>query len=284
MRRLAVVGLVGLALWLAGGGPAEAQQPQGKIQGSELSPSPDNLARSWAGASLVLPPALTGGALWQGALRDAPSAIGAAAAARSPLVILMHGSSGLAPFVGEHQRWLAERLGLPSIAPDSLAIPNRLTYSSPIDVAVYERVHSLRLAELEHALTQAKALPWVDPARILIAGTSEGAVPVARLSDPQPLARLIYSWSCEANYFVEAPKTAVPTDTPVLSVIATRDPYFSPENPWNASYAVKGTCGEALKAHRDATIIALSSDKHTILNSPQSRDAAAAFITRVLGR
>ncbi|PWC36398.1 hypothetical protein [Azospirillum sp. TSO35-2] len=275
MRWIAVAGMVGAALWLAAQGSAGSQE----IKGSDLTPSAENMARTWNGASLVLPAALTGGLLWQGPLRDAPAVSG-----RSPVVLFMHGSSGLAPFVTEYQRWLADDLGLPSIAPDSMAIPDRLTYTSPVATDLYEKVHTLRMGELENALAGAKALPWVDPAKIIIVGTSEGAVPVARLANPLPVARVIYSWSCEANYFVDAPKTAIPQETPVLSMIATRDPYFSGENPWNRPYAVRGDCGNALKSHQDAMIVTLASNKHTILNTPQAHDTTAAFLKRVLAR
>jgi len=84
--------------------------------------------------------------------------------------------------------WLA------SVAPDSLAIPDRLTYTSPIAVEIYERVHRLRLAELEHALQASRSWPWVDRARIVLAGTSEGAVAVSRYAGVESSARLIYWW------------------------------------------------------------------------------------------
>lgn len=271
VRMMAFAGVA--AAFLGVCGPAWAQE----IKGSVLEPSPANLARTWEGANVVLPVALVGGTLWQGRLRDLPSVTG-----RSPVVVLMHGSSGVAGFIKEYQVWLAEALGLPSVAPDSMAIPDRLTYTSPIAKDMYERVHALRLAELQHALARVATLPWADPARVAVVGTSEGAVPVARLPDAGPAARIVYSWSCETNYFVEEPRTAIPRETPVLSVIASRDPYFSPDNPWNKAYAVKGHCADALKGHASAAVLLLASDKHTVMNTPEARDAARAFLARTL--
>ncbi|PWC56744.1 hypothetical protein TSO221_01140 [Azospirillum sp. TSO22-1] len=286
-----------MALALTMVGAAGAQE----IKGSVLEPSPANLARTWDGANVVLPAALAGGALWQGRLRDMPAAAGRspdamagrspdatvvrspdATVVRSPVVVVMHGSSGVAGFIKDYQVWLAVVLGLPSVAPDSMAIPDRLTYTSPVGKDVYERVHDLRLAELRHALAQVATLPWADPERVGIVGTSEGAVPVARLPEAGPAARIVYSWSCETNYFVEEPRTAIPRETPVLSVIASRDPYFSPDNPWNTAYAVKGHCAEALKTHAGAAVLLLASDKHTVMNTPEARDAARAFLARTL--
>lgn len=266
-------GVVALCL-LVGLGGADAQE----IKGNMLDPTPDNLGRTWVSARLVLPASLARGTTWAGSPSSAP-----AIADRSPLVIVMAGSSGIAPAIKEYQTWLAETLGLPSVAPDSLAIPDRLTYTSPVPVAVYERVHALRLAELENALARASELAWVDRSRIVVMGTSEGAVAIARLPSVQPIARLIYAWSCERNYFVEAPRTAVPIETPVLNMISTEDPYFSPKNPWNASYSVKGSCAEAFAHHKDAQVVLVASDQHTIINRPEVRTATAAFLRRVLG-
>ena len=55
----------------------------------------------------------------------------------------------------------------------------------------------------------------------------------------------------------------------VLAIIAAKDPYFSRENPWNKGLPIAGTCTAALKDHKDAMVVTLSSDKHTIMNFPQ---------------
>lgn len=249
------------------------------IKGSVLEPSKANLAQTWAGASVTLPAGMAGPAIWQGKLDEMPAI---ERPGRAPVVILMHGSSGNAPAIKTYQRWLADDLGLASIAPDSLAIPDRLTYKSPIGKTTYERVHALRLAELKNAIEEASKLSFVDTGRIIVVGTSEGSVPVARLDDPRPSARIIYSWSCEDNYFVEAARTAIPHETPVLSMIAARDPYFSAENPWNKDYSIKGTCTQALKSQASAMVVTLATNVHTILNYPEAHDVTKSFIQRVL--
>lgn len=268
MKRVAAALLLVLAA-----APGAAQT----IKGSVLDPTPENVALTWSKGTLTLPAALAGGSVYQGAVEGAPKVEG-----RHPLVIVMHGSSGVASFVKEYQAWLAGELGLASVAPNSFAIPDRLSYESPVDKATYERVHALRLAELRGALDRALALPWVDPARIAIMGTSEGSVPVARLDDPRPAARLIYAWSCEANYFVEEPRTAIPQATPVLAMISSRDPYFSPANPWNKDQTVQGSCARALKDHAAAAVVIVSGNQHTIVNRPDVRDIAKVFLQRAL--
>ena len=250
--------------------PGRAQRVEGRF--AEATPA--HLAASWSGAQLSLP----GG--FQARLRDAPAVAG-----RLPLVILMHGSSGLGlAAVGQFGAWLAGQ-GIAVIAPDSFATPDRLTYVSPVPAAVTERIHALRLEELAHALGQARALPWVDPARIVIAGSSEGAVPVGRIAPtPEPAGRIITSWGCEAGYFVDAPRLAIPRDAHVLTVIASRDPFFSPLNPWSAGFAISGNCAGALRMHADATSVTISTDQHTLLGHPLAREAVAAFLARILPR
>lgn len=260
----------------SGPSPSLAQTTSGHT----LDPTAANLTLTWSNASVVLPPSLTGGSLWQGMLRQLP--IIPQDSGKYPLVILMHGSSGNAPAIKDFQRWLAQEMGLPSIAPDSMAIPDRLTYTSPIDKATYERVHALRLAELKNAFEQAQSIAWVRMDSIILIGTSEGSVPVGRFDDPRPRARIVYSWSCEQNYFVEAPHIGIPKATPVLSVIAAKDPYFSAENPWNKGLDIKGTCTGALKDHTDAVVVTLLSDKHTIMNFQEAHDVTKAFLIRIL--
>ena len=268
--------LLASAALLFGTALLAADKP-GEIKGTVLEPSPENLARTWSNANLVLPAALAGGRRWEGHAEDAPDVIGIA-----PLVIVMHGSSGIAPAVKEFQVWLADELGAASVAPDSLAIPDRLTYTSPVAVDVYERVHALRLAELDHALKASRDWSWVDRLRIVLAGTSEGAVAVGRYSGKDVAARLIYSWSCEDNYFVAAPQLGIGPKEPVLNAIAARDPYFSAANPWNKDRTVTGSCAAALKDDPKAEVMVIDADVHTILNRPEVRQLSAAFLRRIL--
>jgi len=256
---------------------ASAAEKSGDVKGAMLDPNPANLAITWDNANLVLPPALAGGHRWEGTPAAAPKIAG-----QAPLVILLHGSSGIASAVKEFQNWLADALGLASVAPDSLAIPDRLTYTSPVPVEIYERVHTLRLAELEYALQASRAWSWVDRAHIVLAGTSEGAVAVSRYAGAESVARLIYSWSCESNYFVDRPQTAFRPNEPVLNAISARDPYFSARNPWNRNYDLAGSCAAALNGNPNAVVVVVDADVHTILNRADVHEATAAFLKRAL--
>jgi hypothetical protein len=122
-------GILVCALWLAAL-PAWPQPAAlaGEVKGSAWRHTSASLAASVADGALVLPPSATGRGVYSGKFRDAPSTTG-----RVPVVIFLHGSSGLAlKAIAEWQLWLAS-LGVASLAPDSFALADRVTYTSPVD-------------------------------------------------------------------------------------------------------------------------------------------------------
>ena len=263
------------AVLISAASVAQAQQPAGEIKGSAWQHTPGSLADAVASGTLVLPAAATGG-VYQGKFKDAPAVTG-----HFPIVIFLHGSSGLGlKAIGEWQLWLAS-LGVASLAPDSFTLPDRITYTSPVDKATYEKIHALRASEIVAALATLREQPWVDPTRIVLAGTSEGSVAVARYAGSEFAGRIVYSWSCEPNYFVVEAKNAFETDKPVLNVISSVDPYFSQANPWLGNPAAKGHCADALKDNKRASIVLIPGAPHTLINLPQARSATTAFVVEV---
>lgn len=265
-------------LWISSAN-AQSTAPTGELKGEAWVHTAESLRASVQGADVHLPALATGGAPFSGKLKDAPSAGGR----RVPVVLFLHGSSGLGlKAIGEWQRWLATR-GIASVAPDSFALPGRVTYKSPVDKSWYERILALRASEVSATLEVLKTSPWVDTERLILAGTSEGAVPVARYPGNEFAARMIFAWSCESNYFVTAPQNAFEADKPVLNIISSTDPFFSRANPWLGNPDARGHCGEALKGHPDASVILVPDAPHTLLNLPAARNATAGFLARFTG-
>lgn len=251
--------------------------PIGEVKGTAVVHTPASARAVMDNATLVLPASVTGAGIYAGPLRDAPATRGA----RVPVVVFLHGSSGLGlKAIGEWQRWLAGQ-DIASVAPDSFALPDRIVYKSPVSRAVYEQVHALRLSEVALATQALRRQPWADTARLVLAGTSEGAAAVARHDGAGFAGRIIYSWSCEDNYFVQAHRSVLPPDRPVLNVISSTDPYFSPANAWLGNPAAKGHCGDALRAHKSASIVLIPGAPHTVLNLPPARHATAGFLREV---
>jgi hypothetical protein len=262
-----------LACATGGAWAQAASAPVGSIKGVALQHTAASAQAAIARAALVLP-AVGGGAAYTGPFDAAPRE----PRARVPVVVFLHGSSGLSlKAIGEWQAWLAT-LGVASLAPDSFALPDRLTYTSPIDKPTYERLHALRESEIGLALAALKGAAWADDKRLILAGASEGAVAVARYAGPEFAAKMVYSWSCEPNYFVADPRSVFMPGRPVLNVISATDPFFSPSNPWLGNAAAKGHCGDALKDHKTATVVLIPGAPHTLLNLPAARHATQGFL------
>jgi dienelactone hydrolase len=269
--------LMGVVFAVLACGPAWSQ-PRGSTEGSALQHTESSAADVVAGGDLALPPAATGADAFFAKWRDRPLA----SVGRVPVVIFLHGSSGLKlRAIAEWQQWLST-LGIASLAPDSFALPSRLTYSSPIDKLTYERIHALRASEIQYALAAVKGAEWADPARIVLAGTSEGAIAVARNGDSSFAARLIFSWSCEDNYFVERHATSVVPDQPILNVISSVDPFFSAVNPWLGNGSAKGHCAAAFSDAKRAAIVLVPGAPHALINLPQVRAFTGAFLREYL--
>lgn len=267
-----------LAAPLAWAQLAPAGTPAGEVKGLAVVHTAESARAAVQGAALVLPASVTGGAVFAGLLRDAPREV----KTKVPVVVFLHGSSGLGlKAIGEWQHWLAT-LGVASIAPDSFSLPDRLTYKSPVAKDVYEKIHALRLSEVNLTIQALQGAPWADPARLVLAGTSEGATAVARYTGAEFAGRILYSWSCENNYFVQEHRTALPKDRPVLNVMSGTDVFFSPSNPWLGNPAAKGHCADALKDNTQASVVLIPGAPHTLLNLPPARHATAGFVRDVL--
>jgi dienelactone hydrolase len=255
-----------------------AQQPAGEIKDTETEHTEASARAAISGAQIALPASVTGAAVYLGALSAAPAGTGK----RVPVVVLMHGSSGLAlKAIGEWQQWLAG-IGIASIAPDSFALPKRLTYKSPIDKAVYEKIHALRVSEVTLAARALPALSWADASRAVLAGSSEGSVAVARYAGKEFQGRIVMAWSCEDNYFVQSHKTALPDDKPVLNIISSVDPFFSPSNTWLGNPTAQGHCAAALKNNKQASVLLIPGAPHTLMNLPQARASVEVFLRDLL--
>lgn len=270
--------LGGLAGALACSSALAQAAPVGEIKGSAWVHTADSLAASAQQADACLPAAASGAGVWCGKLKDAPKTTGKAV----PVVLFMHGSSGLGlKAIGEWQRWLAS-LGYASVAPDSFALPDHVTYKSPIAKDDYERIHALRASEIAPALQAIRAQGWADPARLALAGTSEGSVPVARYKGSEFAVRVLYAWSCEQNYFVNEPLNSFEPAKPVLNVISNVDPFFSKSNAWLGNAQALGHCATALKDNPQAAVVLVPGAPHTLLNFPATRSATAGFLAQHL--
>ena len=277
-RRKVLLGL--LAMGAATPMTGFAAELTGKISGSAVVHTKESMARAIEAAWVALPAAVTGSLVYEGILSKAPRA-----QARAATVVFVHGSGGINPQIKAFQKWMAEELGIASVTLDSYQLPDRMTYSSPIAKSDYEKIHALRASELKATVAWLPEAGWFD-GRFVIAGTSEGAVAVARYrraaSAPLERGRIIFSWSCEDNYHVESHNTHIPDNLPVLNVMSATDKFFSQSNSYLDNPEALGYAGKVLANNPNAEIVLLPGAPHTLMNLPQARDAVQAFINRVL--
>ena len=258
--------------------PAAPVTPKGEIMGTAWMHTAESLLASAQTADVVLPAKATGSAVFTGKFKDIAKLSGS----KVPVVVFMHGSSGLGlKAIGEWQLWLATQ-GIASVAPDSFSLPGRVTYKSPIDADAYERVHALRGSEIAPMLNALKSQPWVDTNQLILAGSSEGSVPVARYAGNEFMVRILYAWSCEQNYFVKDPKNAFEAGKPVLNIISSTDPFFSKSNSWVGNANPAGHCGTALKGNTSASVLLIPDAPHTVLGVPAARQATAGFLAQFI--
>ena len=104
----------------------------------------------------------------------------------------------------------------------------------------------------------------------------------ARYGGTEFAGRMVFSWSCENNYFVEQHRTALPADRPVLNVMSSTDVFFSPSNAWLGNTAARGHCADALKDNKMASVVLIPGAPHTLMNLPQARHATAGFLKDLL--
>jgi len=254
--------------------PPSPSDKQTAIQAADAIQSP------WMQqADLTLPAGCCGTSPWQGKLSRL---LPAAERPPLPLVLFLHGSSGLNEQTRRYQHWLSQALGVATLAPDSFAIPNRPSYRSPATIAEYEAVHRLRLTEIRTALAALPALEWVDRQRLVLAGSSEGAVAVARWRGNEFLGRLIYAWTCEDNYFVDKADNGFAPDCPILNILSDNDPFFSASSEYNRGLAVLGDSRQALRDRGNARMVVLPNAPHTLYNLPAARDHTRHFLLELL--
>lgn len=274
MARFILTIAIALSIAVASVG-AQPLVPSGELKGDVWVHTKESLAATVQQSDVCLPAAATGGAAFCGKFKDIPKLNGG----QVPVIAFLHGSSGLGlKAIGEWQQWLAS-LGYASIAPDSFALAGRVTYTSPIDKESYEKIHALRASEIGPALVALRSQTWADLGNLILAGTSEGAVPVARYPGSEFAARILFAWSCEPNYFVKEALNAFEPGKPVLNVISVSDPFFSKSNAWLGNPEAQGHCGAALKANTRASVLLVPNAPHTLLNLPATRSATAGFLS-----
>jgi poly(3-hydroxybutyrate) depolymerase len=156
-------------------------------------------------------------------------------------VVYLHGCDGINS-LGIKTADLLAAAGYLVFVPDSFARQDKPPSCDPrqFQGGLHREVLGWRQAEAEHALTQARTLPAVDPSRIFLMGLSEGAIAAATYVGEPLTGRIIEGWTCHAGW-PEYRGLRAPPDEAVLALSSENDPWF--QDP-----VLRGDCGDFIAA------------------------------------
>ncbi len=247
-----------------------------------LAEDPAQLQRTWEQGFVMVPGAALGAdaesffgvfenPTIQGLLSQVP------ADARLPAVVYLHGCAGFG-LTGARFQAIADESGYAVFMPNSFAREPRPRNCNVYDYSsgMFPAAWLYRRAELIHAVERARALPWVDPQRILVAGFSEGGVAVTLWGgEVEAKGHIVLGWTCTAPEgwdWLTGLRT--PPERPALAIISRDDPWFG----WPGW---QGDCGSAAPGHEALESLVLDHGGHYVLAYPEAERAVRDFLGRL---
>ena len=218
-------------------------------------------AAAWKAAKIYVPAALAAGGA------DCESDVGGKCTAikpgKHPVIVFLHGCGGpRSPrtFLG---------LGAIVVAPNSFAGGA----SCKPDAAYMVKLVGERHGDVAYAASQLKAAPWADPARLVLAGYSNGAQTTATYPGDEFKARIIVAWTC--NNPRVAAQNGTKGNGPALALLGTADEFYK-------KVGITGDCNAALAKREGSRSILIKGGSHEILDHAETRAAVAAFVPGVI--
>ena len=171
---------------------------------------------------------------------------------RLPAVIYLHGCAGNT--VGETWARTFSRLGYAFFAPDSLARPRRSLCGTGRTRMITERI-PMRTEEALYAVQELRKADWIDPNRIVLMGSSEGAQAASVYNGTEFAAIVLSATDC--RFSGGSPKA--PHGVPVLNMVGENDsqgggsgcPHFGRKEPGSRRVVIKGA-GHKLASYPQA--------------------------------
>lgn len=218
------------------------------------------VARTWEGALVYLPPAL---------LHVTPADV----PAREPLptVVYLHGCGGIGWHDAEWARTLAAA-GYAVVMPNSFRRQYRPRNCDPVTATAgsFPEAHAMRQEEIDYALTRLRTVPWVDPRNLFLMGHSEGGLAVAQWRGRGFRGHIISAWTCTSPYDPSFDGVWAPPTTPLLAIIFERDPWYRG--------STAGSCASKFGGRKDARQVTLPGSGHDTAYSREAREAVLRFL------
>ncbi len=194
-----------------------------------------------------------------------------------PTVLYLHGCNGYGTLKVLEE--LGAR-GFAVIAPDSFARRYR-----PLQCSAWFQsggqnvfVYDFRLTEVAYTLHRLKQVPWVDPNRLFLYGSSEGAVAAALYRGYQFKARVLTHWTCHGSSFVRG--LSPYTMEPVLALVGADDPWYAAAK----TAGQQGHCGVFFAGRPRSRSLVLDGVGHAIYDDPRNVTTIADFLAAEAGR
>jgi dienelactone hydrolase len=182
---------------------------------------------------------------------------------KHPVVVFLHGCGG------PRSARTFQGFGAIVVAPNSFAGGA----SCKTDAAAIAKLLTDRYADVAFAAGQLKAAAWADPAKLVLAGYSNGGQTTATYAGDEFKARIIVAWTCNNP---RAPsQNGVKGKGPVLAVLGTADDFYK-------KIGISGDCGDALAKREGSRSVLIKGGTHEILDHAETRAAVSAFLPAVL--
>jgi hypothetical protein len=184
---------------------------------------------------------------------------------RHPVILFMHGCKNTRP-----KAFL--ELGAIVVAPNSFWQGERCT----LNVAEMAKLLSVRMLDVTDAAKQLRAAPWADPARLVLAGYSQGGIAAALYEGPEFKARIVIAWPCQLRPSgPSGPETGVRGEGPVLAIQSRNDAHYQ-------RLGIEGDCGPEISGRPGSHSVLIPGNIREIMDNPATREAIAAFVPEVL--
>lgn len=185
-----------------------------------------------------------------------------------PVVIYLHGCSGIAPNHGGRWGEHMSSWGFVVILPDSMARPGRRSNCEQrsFSTGSFPQAHTYRQEEIRYAIEQLKKHSWADVANVFLFGHSEGGVATATYTGDFFKGLIISGWSCSGGIYG-------PQRIPVLAVAFEQDPWF-----YGTSWG--GRCSNGLFGKRDLVRVDIPGKGHDTVWVKEARDAVFEFLKK----
>jgi len=190
-----------------------------------------------------------------------------------PVVIYLHGCSGITP--DQDLRWgqFIRDQGFIAVLPDSMARPGRRANCNPKlkTGGTFPQAYAMRQEEIAYALAQVKKAPWADARNVFLMGHSEGGQSVARTPIGDFRGVIISGWTCTHATNADFDGIRVPIQVPILAMAFDHDA-------WREGKPTQGSCANKFGERKSARQVTLSGTDHGTYDQREAREAVAQFL------